>query len=109
MLCSKSGVKIYPTLVIQGLTVLEMPSEKRGVKIDPTFGLQWLSVLYEIAYYMHACFWAFWLSYPYTTYYSLKEIVSRAPRSLIFAFQWLHSAYSYTVTQCVPVIGFPGP
>ena len=24
-----------------------------------------------IAYSMHACFWAFWLSYPYTAYYSL--------------------------------------
>ena len=44
----------------------------------------------------------FWLSYPYTTYYSLiTEIVSRAPRILIFAFQWLHSAYSYTVCTCV--------
>ena len=42
-----------------------MQSEKRGVKIDPTLGLQGLSVLYEIAYSMHACFWAFWLSYPY--------------------------------------------
>ena len=23
--------------------------------------------------------------------------------TLIFALQWLHSAYSYTLTQCVPV------
>ena len=42
--------------------VLVMQSGKRGVKIDPTLGLQGLSVLYEIAYSMHACFWAFWLS-----------------------------------------------
>ena len=34
-------------------------------------------------------------------YYSLKEIVSCAPRSLIFAFQWLHSAYSYTVCMSI--------
>ena len=86
--------------------VLVMQSEKRGVKIDQTLGLQRLSVLYEIAYtrIMHACFWAFWLSYLYRTYYSLTERVSRAPRSLIFAFQWLHSAYSYSVCLCTSIL-----
>ena len=77
--------------------LLVMQSEKLGVKIDPTLGLQGLSVLYEIYH----------IRIQRTEYFSLKEIVSRAPHSLIFAFQWLHSAYTiqlHSVYLCTSIL-----
>ena len=87
--------------------VLVMQSEKRGVEIDPTLRLLGLSELYEIAYSMHACMLLGLLAIISLSVYNVLQSYrnsfarARAGYNLIFAFQWLHSAYR--VTQCVPM------